>query len=86
MAEQDFDFRYDTTRQTTRRTTLTRAMKRHPIAMVSRMAGHTSIAITVDRYVPLAAEDLCGQWTTRRLRLARATLAILLDQLLASSL
>lgn len=43
---------------TLRHTTLTRAMKKHPIALVSKMAGHSSIAITADRYGHLVADDL----------------------------
>lgn len=43
---------------TLRHTTLTRAMKRHPIALVSKMAGHSSIQITADRYGHLVADDL----------------------------
>ena len=43
---------------TTRHTTLTKAMKRHPIALVSKLAGHASIQITASRYGHLSAEDL----------------------------
>lgn len=57
MTARGFDFslvRYHTTRHTT----LTKAMKRYPIAMVSKLAGHTSIQITADRYGHLTADDL----------------------------
>lgn len=30
----------------------------HPIAKVSKLAGHASVQITIDRYGYLAAEDL----------------------------
>lgn len=57
MAARGYDFalvRYHTTRHTT----LTKAMKRFPIAMVSKLAGHASIQITADRYGHLSADDL----------------------------
>lgn len=43
---------------TCRHTTLTKAMKRHPIALVSKLAGHASIQITASRYGHLTADDL----------------------------
>ena len=43
---------------TTRHTTLTKAMRRYPLAMVSRLAGHASVQITADRYGHLSAVDL----------------------------
>lgn len=43
---------------TARHTTLTKAMKRHPIALVSKLAGHASIQITATRYGHLTADDL----------------------------
>lgn len=57
MAARGHDFslvRYHTTRHTT----LTKAMKRHPIALVSKLAGHASINITATRYGHLSADDL----------------------------
>lgn len=33
-------------------------MKRHPIALVSKLAGHASINITATRYGHLSADDL----------------------------
>lgn len=57
MAARGHDFslvRYHTTRHTT----LTKAMKRFPLAMVSKLAGHASIQITADRYGHLSADDL----------------------------
>ncbi len=57
MAKRGHDFslvRYHTTRHTT----LTKAMKRHPIALVSKLAGHASINITATRYGHLSADDL----------------------------
>ncbi|WP_196066431.1 hypothetical protein [Brevundimonas mediterranea] len=57
MAKRSHDFslvRYHTTRHTT----LTKAMKRYPLAMVSKLAGHASIQITADRYGHLSADDL----------------------------
>ena len=57
MAKRGHDFslvRYHTTRHTT----LTKAMKRYPLAMVSKLAGHASIQITADRYGHLSADDL----------------------------
>ena len=59
MAGRGHDFslvRYHSTRHTT----LTKAMKRHPIALVSKLAGHASIQITADRYGHLSADDLVG--------------------------
>lgn len=59
MAARGFDFslvRYHTTRHTT----LTKAMKRFPLAKVSKLAGHASIQITADRYGHLSADDLVG--------------------------
>lgn len=57
MAERGHDMA-DVGLHTLRHTTLTRAMKRHPIALVSKMAGHSSIQITADRYGHLVADDL----------------------------
>ena len=57
MADRGHDFslvRYHTTRHTT----LTKAMKRSPLAKVSKLAGHASIQITADRYGHLSADDL----------------------------
>ena len=57
MAKRGHDFslvRYHTTRHTT----LTKAMKRFPLAKVSKLAGHASIQITADRYGHLSADDL----------------------------
>ena len=57
MAGRGHDFslvRYHSTRHTT----LTKAMKRYPIALVSKLAGHASIQITADRYGHLSADDL----------------------------
>ncbi|WP_292046972.1 MULTISPECIES: tyrosine-type recombinase/integrase [unclassified Brevundimonas] len=59
MAGRGHDFslvRYHSTRHTT----LTKAMKRYPIALVSKLAGHASIQITADRYGHLSADDLVG--------------------------
>lgn len=57
MKARGFDFT-DVRYHTTRHTTLTKAMKKHPIAKVSKLAGHASVQITIDRYGHLAAEDL----------------------------
>ena len=57
MAKRGHDFslvRYHSCRHTT----LTKAMKRHPIALVSKLAGHASIQITVSRYGHLSADNL----------------------------
>lgn len=57
MAARGHDFslvRYHSTRHTT----LTKAMKRFPLAKVSKLAGHASIQITADRYGHLTADDL----------------------------
>jgi integrase len=57
MAERGYDFSL-VKLHTTRHTTLTKAMKRYPLAMVSKLAGHASIQITADRYGHLSADDL----------------------------
>lgn len=57
MASRGYDFslvRFHTLRHTT----LTRAMRKYPLAMVSKLAGHASIQITADRYGHIAADDL----------------------------
>ena len=57
MSKRGHDFslvRYHTSRHTT----LTKAMKRYPLAMVSKLAGHANIQITADRYGHLSADDL----------------------------
>lgn len=43
---------------TTRHTSLTKAAKRHPLIKVSRLAGHSSIKVTADRYGHLSPSDL----------------------------
>lgn len=43
---------------TMRHTTLTKAMRKYPLAMVSKLAGHASVQITADRYGHIAADDL----------------------------
>lgn len=57
MAAQGHDFSM-VRLHTVRHTTLTRAMRRYPLAMVSRLAGHASIQITADRYGHITADDL----------------------------
>lgn len=57
MAERGHDFslvKYHTTRHTT----LTKAMRKFPLAKVSKLAGHASIQITADRYGHISADDL----------------------------
>lgn len=57
MKARGYDFS-DVGFHTARHTTLTKAMKTHPIAKVSRLAGHASVQITIDRYGHIAADDL----------------------------
>jgi integrase len=57
MAARGFDFslvRYHTMRHTT----LTKAMKKYPLALVSKLAGHASVQITASRYGHVNADDL----------------------------
>ena len=62
MAARGFDFslvRYHTMRHTT----LTKAMKKYPLALVSKLAGHASVQITASRYGSLLAalrSAVCG--------------------------
>lgn len=57
MKARGYDFS-DVGFHTARHTTLTTAMKTHPIAKMSRLAGHASVQITIDRYGHIAADDL----------------------------
>ena len=57
MAARGYDFSL-VKFHTTRHTTLTKAMKRFPLAKVSKLAGHASVQITADRYGHIEAEDL----------------------------